>query len=502
MRIALEIPPGLVSDDTTFAAAGRYEDANNVRFWRGKPQTIGGWSAMMGDTLTGVCRNTLSWSDNDAALNIAFGTHSALHVAAGGGLYTITPAGLAAGGEHGAFGPGYGADAYDVDTYGTPRTNYAPRTWSLATYGQTLIASPRDGTIYQWSNNPAAVAVAVTNAPASCTYVLVTPERQVLAFGCNEESSGVFNPLCIRGSDIENPTQWTTSTANNAFEHILEGGGKIIAARLFGNGVAVWTDNSVYFGQFIGDIGQAYRFDRIEENCGLIGPNAVTVVNQVAYWIGPDFQFRAWTLGAVPQIVPCPIRNDFADNVANAQHDKIAAGSISKYGEVWWFYPDARDGDENSRYVAVSTVDGTWFRGQLARSSFADAGVAGYPIGVDPDGTVYYHEIGQTANGGPLEWHIKSADQYLGDGSQCMMVRSVWPDFENQRGSVSLTVNVRQYPQSTAVEKGPYSLTRTASKKDFRASGRVVSVEFAGASAPSFARLGSPVFDVIPTGMR
>ena len=42
MRIALDVPPGLVSDDTTFSSTGRYEDAANMRFWRGRPQTIGG----------------------------------------------------------------------------------------------------------------------------------------------------------------------------------------------------------------------------------------------------------------------------------------------------------------------------------------------------------------------------------------------------------------------------------------------------------------------------
>jgi len=34
MRIALDIPPGLISDDTTFSSTGRYENAANMRFWR------------------------------------------------------------------------------------------------------------------------------------------------------------------------------------------------------------------------------------------------------------------------------------------------------------------------------------------------------------------------------------------------------------------------------------------------------------------------------------
>jgi hypothetical protein len=80
MKIPLELPPGLVSDDTSFAAAGRYEDGSNVRFWRGAPQTIGGWATLTTETVSGKCRNLRPWTDNDDILNVALGTHSHLYV--------------------------------------------------------------------------------------------------------------------------------------------------------------------------------------------------------------------------------------------------------------------------------------------------------------------------------------------------------------------------------------------------------------------------------------
>jgi len=353
MRIALELPPGLVSDDTSFGSSGRYEDASNIRFWRGRPQVIGGWAAATNETLTGKCRTVHVWADNDSQVNVAFGTHLKLQLLLGGALHDITPAGLAAGNEHGVGGPGYGAEPFGTGSYGTARPDYYPRTWSLSTYGESLIANPRLGRIYQWSNNIAAVAAPVANAPATVVYALVVPERQLLAFGCNEEVWGVFNPLCIRFSDIEDINDWTSSSANNAGEVILEGGGRIVAARLFGNGVAVWTDNATYFGQFTGDTSQPWRFDRIEENCGLIGPNAAAILGQIAYWIAPDGQPRIWALGVPPQILPCPFRADFADNVSQAQVDKIVAASIARYGEIWFHYPDARDPGPDLGQVAT-----------------------------------------------------------------------------------------------------------------------------------------------------
>ena len=44
MRVPLKIPPGLNGDDTTYAAAGRWADSNNVRFDRDQPTTSGGFT--------------------------------------------------------------------------------------------------------------------------------------------------------------------------------------------------------------------------------------------------------------------------------------------------------------------------------------------------------------------------------------------------------------------------------------------------------------------------
>ena len=41
VTIPLAYPPGVVSDDTAFAASGRTASANYVRWYQGKPETIG-----------------------------------------------------------------------------------------------------------------------------------------------------------------------------------------------------------------------------------------------------------------------------------------------------------------------------------------------------------------------------------------------------------------------------------------------------------------------------
>lgn len=500
MRVPLELPPGQISDDTPFASQGAYLTGSNVRFWQGKPETVGSWETVFNDLLTGVCRNIRSWTNNTGSRIIAFGTHSKLQVYFAGTLSDITPTGLTAGSiDSTGVSPGYGTGTYGTGTYSTPDSVYYPRTWSLYPWGQNLVANPRGGTLYLWENDPETAATEVTNAPDQITCILVTPERQVLAGGCNEETSGTFNPLCIRGCNIGDLTDWTTNSNDNVFEHILSGAGRIVKMEMIGPFVGVWTDTGVHLGQFLGLPGQTYKFDRVATNCGLIGPNAVEVKGQTAFWTSPDLQLWMWTPGTEPQIILCPVRNDFADNVDTVQGAKIVAHSVSRFGEVWFHYPDARDSGssdaaENSRYFALSTLSGTWFQGELSRTAFTDGGVEQYPLAADADGYVYYHE-----KPGSVTWSLTTAEQYLGEGERVLQIKGIRPDFKDQSGDVSLSIDFRLKPQSDAVTKGPFTLSEGLEKYDFRGSGAMARLTFSGTGS---VRFGKPTFDAVIRGKR
>ena len=502
MKLSLELPAGLSGDDTSFAAAGRWADGANVRFWRGRPQVVGGWERLFDGTLTGVCRSILPWTDKAAVLNVGFGTHSKLQVFRGGGLYDVTPSGLSTGLIDGAGGQGYGTGAYSTGNWSDPSSgDFFPRTWSLAAWGENLLACPRGGRIYGWTNATGSPAVALANSPLVVSHMIVSPTDQVFALGCNEEVSGTFNPLCLRHSSVRNNTEWTTGAATTAREYILPGGGRIVAGRVVGSYLLIWTSHALYLGTYVGSLSQPWRFDRVGQNCGLIGPNAAVVVGQQAYWIGPDLQVYRYLLGDAPAALGCPVRKGFADNLTPAQGDKIVASSSSGFSEIRFDYPDIRDGTENSRYIALSLIDGAWSRGNIGRTAMVDAGPSAYPIGVDVTGAAYSHERGQSADGGAFSWFIETADTPL-DEATTAMVRSLWPDFSDQVGPVDMTLKSRLVPQGAETVYGPYSMVPGEDRVDIRATGRLFRVRFSGNSSPTAGRLGRPVFDLVRAGAR
>lgn len=498
MRIPLEPIPGLIGNDTSFSQQMRYTDASNVRWVGGRAETIGGWALDFPDQLTGVCRNVHAWRDLNGSVNIAFGTHLGLYVYVNGALYDITPSGLSAGSEDSALGPGYGTGSYGEGEYGEGDTSdYFARTWSLQNWGQNLIASPRGGTIYIWENDTGTAATAITNAPDQVTAVVVTPERQIIALGCNEYASPfTFNPMVVRGSKLQDYDDWTPSPTTSSFERVLEaaGGGRIVGARMVGSYLMVWTDLGMFLGEFTGDT-DVYRFDLVDTHCGLAGPNAVTTLNGQAWWWSPENSFYSWTPGIAPLPVPCPIRDDFKDRVAEGQQDKIVAVSIGERGEIWWFYPDSRDGYENSRGVFVKPEANAvlWSKTDMARSAACDAGSVESPLFVSPEGYVYAHENGNSANGDALAWSLTISLLYLDEGGRFVLLKGLEPDIKDQLGAVSLAFDLRKYPQSDPVSKGPYTLAPNTPRKHFLISGRIADVTFSGSTAPTFARFGKPI---------
>jgi len=90
--IPLKIAPGMVVTDSIFAVPGRYVDGDKVRFYRSKPQKIGGWEKYATTAYVGMARSIVSWADFAQNNFVQVGTHCKVFVYDSTGSQTdITP---------------------------------------------------------------------------------------------------------------------------------------------------------------------------------------------------------------------------------------------------------------------------------------------------------------------------------------------------------------------------------------------------------------------------
>lgn len=479
----LDPPPGIDSDNTTFAAKGRYADGSNVRFYLGRAQPIGGTSGSLDSSYTSVTK-LFVYKVSAAVYVLTCGLSLRRHQL-GNTTVNITPVGWAL---------------------------QSGQRCSAAMWGDTLLVNPSGAKLYESSSG--ATATHVTQAPAQITTILSTEERQLLALGANEEVSGTFNGRCIRGCDIEDFTTWTAATDNNAFEHILPGQASIVGGCVLGSNVLVWTSEALFLGEFLGNPGQTYRFNRVAD-VGLIGMDAFAIHHGRVFWLSPDLTFHTYGVGTWVEDVPCPIHRELLTNCSTSNRSRIFAWANARRNEIWWHYPDTRDAaTDPSRYVAFSITETqaaqtpVWFRGVQAWSAVVDdallvSDLSTYStttVAISPSaGEIRAFDCRATAVA-QTSWHIQSADQYIESARRRVMLNRIIPDFEDQGGNVTLTLYVRDHPQSSATTKGPYTLAMGEDKVDLRASGKIVAAKFSGSSI--FARFGKLSFDGVTMGMK
>ena len=89
----LQIKPGIITDTTNYSKDQCYIASNNIRFNLGDVKTIGGWEQTLnGDTLSGICRTIVPFSDLSGSLNVFFGTNLLAYIWFNTELlYEITP---------------------------------------------------------------------------------------------------------------------------------------------------------------------------------------------------------------------------------------------------------------------------------------------------------------------------------------------------------------------------------------------------------------------------
>ena len=71
-------PPGVVKTETGKVAAGRWIDGDKVRFVRGLPQKLGGWTRQTTTPTVGQPRASHAWRVNASNRFLSVGTYNKL----------------------------------------------------------------------------------------------------------------------------------------------------------------------------------------------------------------------------------------------------------------------------------------------------------------------------------------------------------------------------------------------------------------------------------------
>lgn len=481
-RFPIAIPSGVFRNGTEYQSKGRYYDANLVRWYGSALGPIGGWRSRGAATVTGKARAAIGWKDNSTVTWLGIGTHSGLYVSdRAGSVFDITPTSFTSCRADAVGAGGYSFGNYSAGTYGTPRPDTSliqdATQWSLDTWGQYLNGvSPDDNNIVQWELNTGTKAAKVANSP-SCKAIIVTPERFLFALGTTD-------PRTVSWCDQEDNTNWTVSDTTQAGSWPLQTGGRLMCGANVRGGTMLFTDVDAHLATYIGGV-SVYRFDKIDDSCGVISRQAACAFNMQVAWMSPS---GFWFYNGYAQQIPCDVFDYVFRDINLLQSSKFFATRVSAYSEIEWRYCSASS-NEIDRCVVWNYLTGKWTIGRPTRLCGIDKGVFPYPIMVNSGGVIYDHEVGFLYDGdipygetGPIE---------LGNGDNITDFLRIIPD-DATLGDVTISVYGKMEPDGAETTFGPYTLSK---ETDVRFCTRQAKVRYSGAVNTAW-RVGSPRLDI------
>jgi hypothetical protein len=412
-----------------------------------------------------------------------------------------------------------------------------PGLWSIDNFGDKVIALIHNAQAFEWNSNAANAAATratiISGAPtASRTMLVSTPDRHLVFFG-TETTIGdptTQDDMFIRFSDQEDINTYTPTAVNTAGTQRLADGSRIVGAVRGRDAIYVWTDTSLFTMRFIGPP-FTFGFAQVGTNCGLIGQNAAIEVDGAAYWLSDNGFFKY--SGNLETMI-CLVEDYVFDDINTTASQLINVGLNNLFSEITWFYP-TNSSEVVNRSVTYNYMESTsqrpiWTTGSLARTTWVDSAVFGLPhgtsynatgtsydvVGNTEGATTYYqHETGtdqvKSAATTTIAANIESGDFDIspqqgleGDGDYIMKIRRFIPDFLSQTGNTQVTLNLKDYPNSTQASSplGPFTIDSTTTKVDTRARARLVSLKIANTGTAQDWKLGSFRLDIQPDGRR
>jgi hypothetical protein len=445
--LPLEIPPGIVKNGTLYERAGRWADGNLVRFDRGVPKALGG-ALSLGYSVGSSIPAHLPWGAfawfGTTQPNIVVATGEASNSA----VTLVTQ------------NNGTTADTDDI----TPVSVSGGNSWHFDNMGDVLVAMRDGGAIYEWTGSG---VLTDTGAPGGYYALGVTDENFLM--GARIDGTVAWASQGTTGT-------WTPASTNSAGSLSLSTRGKPRAMRRQGGRSLLWTTRDLWSLDYVG-APLYYGRRQVGDNCGLIAPRAVVVINDVAYWMshGGFFRFDGYI-----QPVPCEISDAIFGDLNTARIEEIHAVVNALHNEIWWFWPSAA-GSAADRIAIYNYVDQVWSLGTLTRGAGVDSGYWPHGASSLPRGpimfsasTAYVHEQTDSVLSGA---YIESGPVLLDPaGAQLLRVQKLVPDNNQTTAAENGTLYVGTYPK-VAESSTAIVLAAAGGEIDVREQGRYVRIK-------------------------
>ena len=352
------------------------------------------------------------------------------------------------------------------------------------------------------------------------TIFVADVSRFVFAFGCNDYSSTVQDPMLVRWSDQESVTNWTPSATNQAGSIRLSHGSEIVTVVQTRQEIVVWTDSSLYSLQYQGPPA-VWSSQLLGDNISIVGPNAAVIASGVIYWMGVE---KFYKYDGRTQTMRCDLLRHIFQDINLAQASQVFAGTNEGFNEVWWFYCSANS-TAVDLYVIYNYSEDVWSYGTLGRTAWLDSGLRDHPIAATYSYNLVDHEQGNDDNvsGTPaaISAIIGSAEFDIDDGDHFGFVWRMLPDI-TFRGSDAVSPQVTMslipmqnsgsgYNNPTSVGGNPSAtVTRTSTSviEQFtgqvyvRVRGRQMIIQVESNQLGCAWQLGSPRIDIKQDGRR
>ena len=87
----IQFAPGVDKEGTEYTADSGWFDSDKIRFRKGRPEKIGGWTKLNTTAFLGVCRSIFAWASLESVKYIGLGTNLKFYVVEGVNPNDITP---------------------------------------------------------------------------------------------------------------------------------------------------------------------------------------------------------------------------------------------------------------------------------------------------------------------------------------------------------------------------------------------------------------------------